>query len=56
MILRMYHTYVRRATNGSMFWEAGTFHPSALSCHGGEENDVRLRVEGEEALGDYGHR
>jgi uracil-DNA glycosylase len=42
----MYHTYARRATNGSMFWQAGTPHPSVLSCHGGEENDGRLHVEG----------
>jgi hypothetical protein len=56
MILRMYHTYARRATNGSMFWEVGTSHSSVLSCLEREENDVRLHVEGGEALGDYGHR
>src|SRR2546430_380106 len=31
MILRMYHTYARRATNGAMFWEVGTSHPSGPS-------------------------
>jgi hypothetical protein len=29
--IEMYHTYARRATNGCMFWAAGTSHPTALS-------------------------
>jgi hypothetical protein len=53
MILKMYHTCARRATNGSIFSQAGTFHPSALSYHRGEKNDVRLDGEGGEDLGGY---
>src|SRR5262245_25941208 len=42
MILRMYHTYARRATSGCMLWEAGTSRPSALSYHERDENGVSL--------------